>query len=303
MNRDALLRTLAFHRTWGHLPTLAEWSLTRDVLPTQIPSPEDASPCGEVERLMSVPSVVSCHGRYAPAEDGGVSVGRQREDEAWAPRKRRAARRAAALLARLGSVRFVALCNTAALGHARDGSDLDLFVVTRARTVFATRLLAAALFEALGRRPRPGHERDAVCLSYFVADEALDLSSHMLPDGDPYFRHWFLSMVPLYDDGIGEALWRANAAVTSRHPFARPWIPPPDLRVPSPRLRVPIPRFLEPAATSLSLRAFPERIRRMMNADTRVMVTPTVLKFHVDDRRGTFRATYAEACRRFAISP
>ncbi|MFH1078461.1 MAG: hypothetical protein V1745_04265 [Patescibacteria group bacterium] len=303
MTRDALLRTLAFHRTWGHAPTMPEWISTLDAGAGGMTGTPTIGDIGEgITSLGREGLVVQSDGRYAFASDGPASVARLRDRGIWAPRKRRAARKAARLLARLGSVRFIALCNTAALGHARDDGDLDLFVVARQGTAFATRLVAATVFEALGRRPKPGHGRDAVCLSYYVTDDGLDLASHMLPGRDPYFRYWFLSFVPLVDDGIGTALWDANAGITSRHPFARRWMVPPDLRVGIPRARLPIPRFLEPTASAISRRAFPGRIRRMMNADTRVMVSPTVLKFHVDDRREEYRETYEGFCRSMNIS-
>lgn len=302
--RDALLRTLAFHRTWGHAPTMPEWISTLDAgVGGMTGTPWTTGDMEEdIASLGREGLVIQSNGRCAFASGGPAFVACLRDREIWAPRKRRAARKAARLLARLGSVRFVALCNTAALGHGRDDGDLDLFVVARQGTAFATRLAAAALFEALGRRPKPGHARDAVCLSYFVTDDGLDLASHMLPGDDPYFRYWFLSFVPLVDDGIGAALWDANTAITSRHPFARRWMIPPDLRISIPRARLPIPRLLELTASAVSRRAFPDRILRLMNADTRVMVSPTVLKFHVDDRREEYRETYEGFCRSMNIS-
>jgi hypothetical protein len=168
--------------------------------------------------------------------------------------------------------------------------------------VSATRSIAALLFELLGRRPKPNHVRDAICLSYFVTDDALDLSGHMLQRGDPYFRFWFLSLVPLYDDGVGQGLWDANSRITSSHPFSRRWIAPPDLRVPTPRLRIPVPSAFERPAERLQAKAFPDAIRRLMNQDTRVMVSPTVLKFHVDDRREAYREEYLSFCAGHGIT-
>lgn len=296
---DTLLRTLAFHRTWGHAPTRAEWIATLDVGSDAFSREETES---ALSTLVESGSVAYHAGRFVFASDGPEAIDRIRENEFWAARKYRVAHHAASWLSRLGSVRFVALCNTAALGHARDGSDLDLFVVTRKGTVSATRVVSAMLFELLGRRPKPGHARDAICLSYFVAEDGLDLSGHMLTPDDPYFRFWFLSLVPLYDDGVGQGLWDANRLITSRHPFSRTWMVPPDLRVPTPRVRVPIPTVFERLAERLQAKAFPDAIRRLINQDTRVMVSPTVLKFHVDDRRESYRQEYQSFCMNRGIA-
>lgn len=220
------------------------------------------------------------------------------------PRKLRVARKAARLLARLSGVRFVALCNTTALGHARDEGDLDFFVVTRTGVVTQTRGWATLWFKLFGKRPGSGSsDRDAVCLSYFVDDSALDLSSHMLPDGDPYFSHWFISMLPLYDDGVSAELWKTNEKIRALHPNAIQWIMSPDLRVQQPGLRLPaIPGF-ESAARSLHEAMISPKLKAMRNQDTRVIVNEHVLKFHADDGRIKFRERYQDICRQYGIAP
>ena len=77
---------------------------------------------------------------------------------------------------------------------------------------------------------------------------------------------------------------------------------PPDLRVPTPRVRVPIPTVFERLAERLQAKAFPDAIRRLINQDTRVMVSPTVLKFHVDDRRESYRQEYQSFCMNRGIA-
>lgn len=268
--RDAMRRTLAFHETWGHAPTEAEVIATLEV--------RDAMTREEA---------------WEALRDLNAAKRVRHDDELFAPRKLRTARRVSRWLSRLSSVRFVALCNTTALGHARDEGDLDFFIVVRAGTIMTTRGIAALPFKLARRRPGEG-ERDAVCLSYFVTDDGLDLSSHMLKPDDPYFRFWFLSLLPLFDDGVSEHLWNANTATRSRHPFATKWIPPPDHRVSVPRLRLPILKGLEPIASSMQTKAFPPTIRDLMNRDTRVIVTEKALKFHVEDGREEYRRRYEE---------
>lgn len=220
------------------------------------------------------------------------------------PRKLRKARRVTRWLARLSGVRFVALCNTTALGHARDEGDLDFFIVTRSGSVWQTRLFATLPFKLFGGRPKSdASERDAVCLSYFVDDAALDLAPHMLDGDDPYFRHWFLSLLPLYDDGVSADLWKANTSIRSHHPGAVPWIPNADLRISSSTLRIPHFLWLERFAMWLQGKTFSGAIRQIMNKDTRVIVNDHVLKFHVDDGREKFRQMYRDICTKYGIAP
>lgn len=295
--RSCLLRTLAFHATWRHAPTLAEWIQTLEIengVATRLELIQ------EIQMLQERGEVKNLFGRFClPGDDALIHD--IRDQEQWMPRKRRAALRVAKWLAHIASVRFVALCNSTALGHARDEGDLDFFVITRAGTVMLTRGIAALPFKLFGQRPGNAHARDPVCLSYFVTDGALDVSSHMLLPDDPYFRYWFLSLLPLYDDGISDALWNANRVITRRHAFAERWITPPDFHVATPAVRFPVPRFMESHAARLQTSKLPPPIRDRMNRDTHVMVTPHVLKFHVDDGREDYRKIYEERCGQLGI--
>lgn len=294
--RSSLLKTSAFHETWGHVPTRVELVATLE---------GEGGACREdveheIDALLRDGSLIEYAGRIAFPDAKG-KVDEMVQNEVFAPRKRRVAYAAARWLARLSGVRFIALCNTNALGHASDGSDLDFFIVTRAGTIAQTRVLATLPFKLLGRRPSDGDERDTVCLSYFISDNSLDLSSHMLTPDDPYFRYWFLSMVPLFDDGVSQELWDANRMITSRHPLATRWVASPPFEVAMPRARLPSFSLLERLAAKLQEKAFPQAIRDMKNRDTRVLVTEQALKFHVTDGREEYRRDYQLAIERRGI--
>lgn len=282
--RAERIRVLALWDAMGYPPTEAELASVAGFAPLEDPF------------LLTRGRVT-----FAGRED---LVAEHEAREVFFPRKIRAARKAATWLARLSGVRFVALCNTTALAHARDGGDLDFFVITKSGVLTQTRGWSALRFALAGRRPGSRDaERDAVCLSFFVDDQSLDLAPLMLAGDDPYFRLWFLSLLPLVDDGVSAELWRANAAIRERHPDAEPWIPHPSLRVPIPGLRIPAFPSLDPLASSLQERAMSPSLKEMRNKDTRVVITPRVHKFHAEDGREAFRDRAAETCLRYGVHP
>lgn len=291
--QKALLKTLAFHDTWKHAPTLPEWIGTLEFVNDSVSSEEAAQ---NVFALVEQGEVIEHEGRFVFPENGLELIRQNRENEIWNSRKLRIARRAAAWLARLKPVRFVAVCNATALGHARDAGDIDFFVIVSAGHLMLTRAFSALPFQLLGRRPSGKAKRDAICLSYFISDNALDLAPHMLAPSDPYFRYWFLSLIPLFDDGIGGRFWEANAEIRKLHPLTRKWEAPPDKVLPVRRWRIPLPKVLEKPARYIQMRAFPPAISELMNKDTRVIVNEDVLKFHVEDDRAEFRAKYEAIC-------
>lgn len=276
------LRALAFADAIGYAPTEVELSLWSE--------PGELAPPMRLSR-----GRVTFEGREELVKE-------HESREALFPRKIRRARHVARFLARLPGVRFVAVTQTTALAHARDEGDLDMFVITRPGSLALTRVLATGWYALTGARPGARKsERDAVCLSFFIDDSALDLSSLMLPGGDPYFRYWFLSLLPLYDDGVSSELWSANRAILSQHPHARRWMMNPNLRVERPWLRFPRLVFLNACARRLQNKTMSKGLRELANKDTRVVITPHVLKFHADDARERFRELYRQTCKRYGV--
>ncbi len=278
----ARLRAIAFYDAIGYPPTDAELSLSSMRGATVSPARE-------------------WRGRIV-FEGREELIKEQERREAFFPRKIRKARHVARFLSRLPGVRFVALCNTTALANARDEGDLDFFVITHKGSLALARVLATTWYTLTGSRPGAGRsDRDTVCLSFWVDDSALDLSDLMLEGDDPYFRFWFLSLVPLYDDGVSTELWNANGTIRKAHPRATAWIPSPDLHVKKPWLRFPRFGFLDPLVRWLQERTFSATLKETRNTDTRVVITPHILKFHTEDGRATFREQYRDTCKRYGL--
>ncbi len=289
---SAELRTLCFFEVLGIAPTSAELFLTQDVLPGDDTVREDA--------VAQVP-ISSLRGRMARTEVSEQLVSEIESRDFFQSRKHRRAACLARFFSWIPGIRFVALANTTAFGNARDGGDLDFLMITRAHMLWTVRLFAVLPLRVLRLTPRGGNERDAACLSYFIADSALNLSSHQIDADDPYFRYWFLSLVPLVDDGIGEQFWNSNAWIRTRHVQAKKFETAPELfrRPHGPRVSC---TWLEPVARWIQQKKFPSVIREEMNRGTSVIVNDEVLKFHVEDGRIAYRERYRALCRVCGIS-
>lgn len=299
--RTALIRSLCYVDTIDYPPTLTEWIAWLDTKTEGSFQKEEV--IAETKSLIENKVVITRDGRIVfPGRESLIPLHAERCT--FMPRKLRIARRVTAWLARIQGVRFVALCNTTSLSHARDLADLDFFIVTHANTVWQTRGWAALPFKLANRRPRTDQEiADAVCLSFFLDDTALDLQALALKGEDPYLRYWFLSLLPLYDDGIGQALWDRNATLRARHPFASPWIVNPDLATSVPLLRIPTKPLLEPLARRAQERVLPTAIQHPDAEETGVVCTEHVLKFHTQDARAAIRTQYEASCYRYDVEP
>lgn len=279
--RTLRIKAMALYDAMGYPPTAPE--LDAVSLPAPLEPP-----------LTVIRGRVVFEGREALVEE-------HEKREALFPRKIKRARQVARFLAGLSGVRFVALCNTTALAHADEDGDLDFFIITRNGSIMQTRGWSTLRF-AFSRPGTGASDRDAVCLSYFVDDAALDLSSHMLSGDDPYFRFWFLSLLPLFDDGVSADFWNANTSILAHHPNARPWIVSEDLRVHRPWWRLPTLPIFDRLAARLHELMISPKLKAMRNKDTRVIINEHVLKFHADDGREMYRDRYRETCRKYGVA-
>jgi len=315
--RSAILRTLCFYAAWEYAPTHIQCLLSLDFglqnIGSSLPQTQDISKI--LNALIFDGTVARAQGRVclAPHAD---QITRGRENEFFFARKLRQARRAAAYIGRLPWVRAVCICNTTALGQARDGSDIDFFIIVRQGAIWRTRFFSALPFKLLGLRPGDKQSTDPVCLSFFVTDQALNLSHLTLEQDDPYFRYWLLNLLPLTDDGVLGSLWRANHQLLKRHLFSQPWIALDSQPVPAPHVwelmenPITIPTaasqpnsYLEKYLKKLQHNHLPENIKQLANKDTRVVINDDVLKFHIQDRRQIFRERYYRLCHEYSIEP
>lgn len=212
------------------------------------------------------------------------------------------ARRVARFLRLLPSVRLVAVCNSLAIANADEGSDIDLFVVARPGTLWTTRFVVVAALAALGLRPDEKSHADKVCMSFFVSEAAQDLSRCALPADDTYLRYWTATLVPLYDaGGAYERFMAANGWIRDRLPgfraasrrAGRECAPAPRWT----RALLPVLKAADAGARRLQMRMFPAEIAAMANADSRVLISDDILKFHVNDRRAEYDRLFKERLR------
>lgn len=222
-------------------------------------------------------------------------VAARRERYVDALRKMKRVRRAVWWFRLFPWVEMVAVGNTLAWWNTRPESDIDLFIVCAPGTVWLTRLCVVTPFAFLGWRPGPGVQ-DPLCFSFFVSRNALDMRPLRLSIEDPYFAYWLRSLIPVFDrDTVFLQLQKENAWAMDEIPNAPGRAPHPVFTVaPSWFVFPSWLAWLEPWARRLQEGRLPEKIRAMMNKDTRVVLNDDVLKFHDQDRRAEIRDAWNE---------
>jgi len=106
-------------------------------------------------------------------------------------------------------LRMVAICNNLAFSSLNENSDIDLFIVTKKGRLFFVRTLITGIFHLLGVRRHGDKVAGRFCLSFFVDDGFLDLSSVAIDD-DVYLQVWIKTLIPVINDGVYDEFMQKN---------------------------------------------------------------------------------------------
>ena len=189
--------------------------------------------------------------------------------------------RSARAIARLPSVRLVAVTGSLAAGSAGPDADIDLFVVTTDGRLWLTRALTIGVVRVAAAAGTK------LCPNYFLAESALEL-----PERDRFTAVELVQMVPIAGHATYEALLAANAWYREFLPNHRPAQQ--ARREAGHRLAE---AALHPALVDRLERWEMERkVRRLAAAGTtdEQRFGPTVCKGHFEGHRRRALATFAE---------
>lgn len=198
--------------------------------------------------------------------------------------KLQAGRDSARWLSLIPSVLCIGISGSVAANNARKSDDIDLFVITKRGTVFATRVLLLGLLQLQGkRRQRKGRkEANNLCLNFMVDEESLSFTTR----ADVYTAHELLQLIPLYErDSSYTKLLKQNSWVKGFLPHASEGFTLKKRLITKrsttvwTKLGQIILQWVEPLVRS-------PQLWYMKPHQTSEVVTPTLLAFHPVDYRG-----------------
>lgn len=110
----------------------------------------------------------------------------------------------------LGFVKMIAVCNNAGYNNALVQSDIDFFIIIKNKRLWWSRLLITLLASIFKFRRHAKKVKDRVCLSFYLADDALDLTPITLGVNDIYLTYWLATLAPVYDKEMYQSFLSAN---------------------------------------------------------------------------------------------
>ena len=206
----------------------------------------------------------------------------------------------------LSALKMIAICNNVGYNNGTAKSDIDFFMVVSKGRLWWARLMITLITTLLGVRRHGVKIVDRVCLSFYTAANHLNLDDISLKPVDPYLVYWFATLAPIYDrTNTYYDFMNANHWLNSYLPNFYPTILTDRRRVVDHWFnlwyqkldRIFLESFLGSLAERLAKLVESWRVKSYFGevrgqANTNVVISSDMLKFHKIDRRSQYREVW-----------
>jgi hypothetical protein len=239
--------------------------------------------------------IASANGFYFLSSRQEMLLERQKRYH-FSATKFKLARRAAKLFRLVPFIEMIAVSNIIGAHNLRDGSDIDLFIVTSPQRLWLTRLFCAGLAKILGWRPTRDVKKNKICLSFYISSDNFDLRSLKLNSADLYFNYWLAGLVPVYDRH------QTYTRLIAANPWLKECLPnwqelqtnSRPKKVNSDQASVGMLNNWEKKTMNWQLKIMPSALKSLVNIDTRVRADDKIIKLYLVDRRREFLEKFSE---------
>ncbi len=183
-------------------------------------------------------------------------------------------------------IKMIALVNSIGSFNLKEEGDIDFFIISKQNRVWLTRLYCTGIAKILNSRPKKNNKKDKICLSFYLGDKQLNLSSLKYKYGDPYFDIWQKDMLILFERNNTKEIF-LNENSLSENKLSN------SLNDNSFILK-----FLDKLSQKLQLLIMPEKLKQASKLKEGVVIDRNILKFYLDDKRLVIKEKYEEKFRK-----
>lgn len=195
-------------------------------------------------------------------------------------------------------VRAIAIYGSLSLSNCGRDSDIDLFIITAQKRLWASRFFINTFLKIFKLRPKADKSKDKFCVSYLISDGQMNLQSVVSPENEMFYSHSIGQFVFIYEQNQEmEKFFAANSWL--RNKFYS-WFP---YRMNSRRQVVGGYKFIKSTAEKIfgliSERSY-ERIQRhimpenlkTVDGPSDVIINDQMLKLHSSNRSRDWESRY-----------
>jgi len=206
--------------------------------------------------------------------------------EKYSNQKIKIAKEASSLISKLPSVKFIGVTGSLSMMNSKLDSDIDLMIITKANTLWMTRLLCYMVIWLNGyktRKPDQNNEKDKLCLNMWLDERDLVWDKK---DRNMYTAHEIAQIMPLVNkEYIYEKFLYLNKWILEYWPKSVKILGYKDIRIfrENTKSNLLVFQYLSIVVSFIESFAFKLQYLYMSKKITREIVTPTRAIFHPHD--------------------
>jgi hypothetical protein len=189
----------------------------------------------------------------------------------------------------------IAVANIIGDHNLREGSDIDIFVISSPGKAWLSRFVCAFSAKILGLRPNLKTKKDKICLSFYISSDNLNLKRQLYSPEDLYFVYWIANLEIIYNkDNIFAHFYRANN-------WIKEYLPnfnfPEKEKYSSDEKRENFSKtsFMERFSKFLQLKIMPKKLKEKKGDSGGVVLSDNIIKLFLEDKRPFFIERYNKA--------
>ena len=168
--------------------------------------------------------------------------------------------------------------------NLREGSDLDLFIITKNKRIWLSRFFCVLVAKILNRRPNKKTKKDKICLSFYIDDLNLDLEKYLYSQEDRYFIYWLANLEALFfRKDILEHFQINNIWLNKYLPNLKI-----NLSAVSSSIKPRRTLILEGFLKKLQIKIMPKKLKLQAQERLGVILEDDIIKLILDDKRPAF---------------
>lgn len=208
------------------------------------------------------------------------------------------------LLSHLPFIKAIFVVNKLAYSNTSNDGDIDLAIITKTDRIWSARFFCAGLMKLLNRRPQPKNGKNKICLSFYLAENNLDLESIAYPN-DIHLAYWTKQFTPIFDpSNTYQNFWQENKWLNqyfaNREPqkiSLRRSIKSRGQKIKSIMEKI-WPDFLEKLLKKIQLLILPPNLKTLAEQDnSNVLLQNNILKLHLADIRKDIEHQWQQRCQ------
>jgi hypothetical protein len=242
---------------------------------------------------------------FLKRKDNPVAIRKQKY--LLAQSKMKVAKRAIKLIYHLPFIRAIFVCNNLAYQNANQESDIDLAIITKKNRLWTARFFSTLLMKIMKKRPTKNNHKNKICLSFYIADNHLNLEKLAYPD-DIHFIYWVKQFLLVSPNNKTVKNFQDSNFWTNKHlpnlklvKTTRRWVVTSCCKCKTGVeliLLNPLGSLLEKTLKKLQLKLMPKHLLQMnKEQNSNVVINDKILKFHDKDKRQEIKQKWTNSCK------